>query len=280
MDFQNHFIQAIGAALEAGEKILAVYRTDFTVSYKSDSSPLTVADQASHRIIKQRLDGFGLPLLSEEGRHLPYADRQAWNRFWIVDPLDGTKEFVKKNGEFTVNIARVEKETPLLGVVFAPDRQLLYFALSGSGSFRIDDAATIQKVLRKIHDASLSMDFIVDVSLKLPAKRPEAAPYTIVGSRSHATPDLEAFVAAKRRQHGRINFVPAGSSLKICLVAEGTADIYPRLGPTMEWDTAAGQAVANFAGADLVSYETGEPLVYNKKNLLNPWFIVERKNTP
>jgi 3'(2'), 5'-bisphosphate nucleotidase len=280
MKYHDLLTKAVEAAIEAGEKILAVYHTDFAVETKADNSPLTVADQASHKIITQRLNQFGIPVLSEEGRHLPYAERSTWRRLWIIDPLDGTKEFVKKNGEFTVNIALVEKETPLLGVVFAPDRRLLYFAMHDTGSRKIDDPSIIQKLFEMRRNGSLTMDFLVDGSVKLPLERPQGACYTIVGSRSHATQDLEEFVAAKRRQEGRVNFVPAGSSLKICLVAEGTADIYPRLGPTMEWDTAAGQAVATFAGADVYSYETGAPLLYNKENLLNPWFIVERKKTP
>jgi 3'(2'), 5'-bisphosphate nucleotidase len=268
---------AIAATVEAGKEILAIYHTDFTVDFKSDDSPLTMADKASHEIILRCLNQFGIPFLSEEGRRLPYVERKNWHRLWIVDPLDGTKEFVKKNGEFTVNIALVTDGSPELGVVFAPDRNLLYFAMKDLGSFKIDDSRAIREIAGRIRESALTLDELVRNSAKLPGERPAETPYTIVGSRSHATPELEEFVTAKRREFGQVDFIPAGSSLKICLVAEGIADIYPRLGPTMEWDTAAGHAVAAFAGADMRIYESGKPVVYNKEDLLNPWFIVERK---
>ncbi|MEE4111439.1 MAG: 3'(2'),5'-bisphosphate nucleotidase CysQ [Desulfobacteraceae bacterium] len=277
MNYSNHLKTAIAAAIEAGEGILGVYRTDFTVDYKSDSSPLTLADQTSHKIITQRLAGFGIPVLSEEGRHLPYVERKNWHQLWIVDPLDGTKEFVKKNGEFTVNIALINQGAPMLGVVLAPDREQLYFAMQGLGTYKTDDAELLRRADTGLSDGSLTLDELLSRSTRLPGNRPPGSPYTIVGSRSHATAELEEFVEAKRREHGRIEFIPAGSSLKICLVAEGKADIYPRLGPTMEWDTAAGQAVAECAGAVVNEYESGTPLRYNRPDLLNPWFIVERK---
>lgn len=276
MNYNNLLKTAIAAAVEAGREILAIYHTEFTVDYKSDDSPLTQADKASHQIILRRLNKFGIPFLSEEGRHLPYAERKSWHRLWIVDPLDGTKEFVKKNGEFTVNIALVTDGTPELGVVYAPDRDLLYFAMKERGSFKIDDSRAIREIAGRIRENDLSLDDLVENSAKLPGGRPRQTPYTIVGSRSHATPELQEFVEAKRRECGQVEFIPAGSSLKICLVAEGNADIYPRLGPTMEWDTAAGHAIAAYAGADMRIYESGKPLAYNKEDLLNPWFIVER----
>ena len=213
--------------------------------------------------------------LSEETVDQP--DRLQRERVWIVDPLDGTKEFIKKNGEFTVNIALIENSAPVLGVVYAPDRRKLYFAIQNLGSFKTDGQPSIQKIQKGIEAESLTMEDLVALSEKLPGTKPAETPYTIVGSRSHATPELERFVEAKRREFHKVNFIPAGSSLKICLVAEGKADIYPRLGPTMEWDTAAGHAIAEFSGADMLIYESNEPLVYNKQDLLNPWFIVRRK---
>jgi 3'(2'), 5'-bisphosphate nucleotidase len=279
MKYQNHLKTAIAAAIEAGREILNIYHAGFAVDYKEDRSPLTLADKASHKIIVNRLKEFNIPVLSEEGKHTPYAQRNKWESLWIVDPLDGTKEFIKKNGEFTVNIALIKNSAPILGVVYAPDREKLYFAMKDFGAYKIDDFQLIQKIYSGIHGGSFTMDELVSESTKLPGGRSTATPYTIVGSRSHATPELEAFVQAKRQEFGDVDFIPAGSSLKICLVAEGKADIYPRLGPTMEWDTAAGQAVAAFAGADMRIYESGKPMRYNKENLLNPWFIVERKQS-
>ncbi len=279
MNYSDHLKISILAAIEAGREILTIYHAGFTVDYKEDRSPLTLADKASHTIIVNRLKNFGIPVLSEEGKHTPYTERKKWDRLWIVDPLDGTKEFIKKNGEFTVNIALIENGTPILGVVFAPDREQLYFAMQDLGAYKIDDFQLIQKAYNGIRDRSLTMDELINKSTKLPCGKSAGIPYTIVGSRSHATPELEAFVQAKQREFEDVDFIPAGSSLKICLVAEGKADIYPRLGPTMEWDTAAGQAIAEVAGAAMIAYESGKPMRYNKADLLNPWFIVERKQS-
>jgi 3'(2'), 5'-bisphosphate nucleotidase len=279
MKYENHLKAAILASVEAGKEILTIYQDDITVDYKEDNSPLTLADKTSHEIIENRLKDFGIPVLSEEGKHTPYAERIKWNQLWIVDPLDGTKEFIKKNGEFTVNIALIKDDTPILGVVFAPDRKQLYFAMQDLGAYKIDDFQLIQEVYNGLCDGSLTLDELVNESTKLPGDKPAGIPYTIVGSRSHATPELEKFVEEKRREFKQVDFIPAGSSLKICLVAEGKADIYPRLGPTMEWDTAAGHAIAAYAGAEMLIYESGKPMVYNKEDLLNPWFIVERKQS-
>ncbi len=273
---ENFLIQTIRAALEAGEAILEIYRTDFRVDYKQDDSPLTQADRAAHAIIMRHLQGSGIQILSEEGKALPVSERRSWQTLWIVDPLDGTKEFIKRNGEFTVNIALVTGGTPILGVVFAPDRRRLYFSMQHLGAFLIDDPIRLKSLPRQLARAEMQLDDLTAHAQQLPLAEHKDKAYTIVGSRSHATPELEQFVAAKREQFKQVEFIPAGSSLKICLVAEGRADIYPRLGPTMEWDTAAGHAVAQSAGARIYEYESGEPLQYNKENLLNPWFIVER----
>ncbi len=272
-DFLN---QTILAALEAGDAILEIYQTEFTVDYKQDDSPLTQADRAAHAIILRHLRDSNIPILSEEGRALPVDERRSWQTLWIVDPLDGTKEFVKKNGEFTVNIALVTEGTPVLGVVYAPDRQRLYFSRHDLGTFMIDDPLVLKDLHRQLAAAGTKPANVTEQAQQLPLPENKDKLYTIVGSRSHATPELTQFVDAKREEFGQVDFIPAGSSLKICLVAEGRADIYPRLGPTMEWDTAAGHAVAQNAGARIYEYESGEPLRYNKENLLNPWFIVER----
>jgi 3'(2'), 5'-bisphosphate nucleotidase len=254
------------AAVKAGKKILEVYEQDFSVETKSDNSPLTIADKHSHEVIKEALTSTGFPLLSEEGKALEYNDRNNWETFWLVDPLDGTKEFIKKNGEFTVNIALVKKGAPILGVVYVPVTGVLYYGAEGIGSF----STTVSEDL-----SADNIDNILKSATPLPAAQ-QPAIYTVVASRSHNTPETEAFIDEKRKEHGEVNLISSGSSLKLCLVAEGKAQVYPRLAPTMEWDTAAGHAVAKFAGCTVYNYETKKEVVYNKENLLNPWFVVER----
>lgn len=254
---------AIPAAVEAGRAIMAVYGDGAcAVEFKDDKSPLTCADRASHDVIARRLRETPWPVLSEEGRSVPYEERRGWNPLWIVDPLDGTKEFIKRNGEFTVNIALVEDGAPVCGVIYVPVTGVLYFAAEGVGSFRAAEFAEYP-----------GLDALVRSAARLPLAGVRDA-FVIMGSRSHGSPELEAFVEDARRRYPKVEMVPAGSSLKICRVAEGSADVYPRLGPTMEWDTAAGHAIARFAGKDLKQWETGIRLGYNKENLLNPWFVV------
>ena len=281
----NHLLLSIHAAIAAGNAILQVYRSpDFKVELKADKSPLTLADRNAHDIIMQHLSKFDIPVLSEEGKNMPYEKRKSWDVFWLVDPLDGTKEFIKKNGEFTVNIAMISKNKPVAGVVLVPDKNILYFASREIGSFRVDVGQIADLLSGKSgkigRPSDLSETEVTDIlsaligrSTNLPINELTNQPYTIAGSRSHATPELEAFVEEKRRQYGEVEFISAGSSLKLCLVAEGRADIYPRTGPTMEWDTAAGQAVVESAGGKVLQYETEQPLRYNKENLLNPWFV-------
>jgi 3'(2'), 5'-bisphosphate nucleotidase len=284
---EQYILTCIKASIEAGDAILDVYNSDFAVTHKKDRSPLTLADERSHEIISKYLVGFDIPILSEEGKSVSFATRKTWDTLWIVDPLDGTKEFVKRNDEFTVNIALVEKQMPVLGVILVPVKKALYFAARGLGSYKLNiDALDLRK--------DLSLETIIGHSISLPAislpdsslsdekavsgePDSEKRPYTIVGSRSHSTPELDEFVEKKRVEYGNVDFISAGSSLKICLVAEGMADIYPRLGPTMEWDTAAGQAIAENAGVNMLCHDTGKPLVYNKEDLLNPWFIVKKE---
>jgi len=265
----------VKSALNAGRAILDVYDApDMEVEKKSDDSPLTLADRRAHDIIMKGINNLGIPVLSEEGRNIPYEERSQWPHMWVVDPLDGTKEFIKRNGEFTVNIALVEKGVPTMGVVFVPVANCLYFSDLEQGAFKIDRCREAGIDEKGIDD----IGSLIEKAVRLPAAMDADRPFTIMGSRSHATPELEAYVEGMRRKHGEVNFISAGSSLKICRVAEGAADIYPRLGPTMEWDTAAGQAVAVASGAQVVRHDDGKPLAYNKENLLNPWFIVERKN--
>lgn len=246
---------AINAALEAGKAIMRIYldpKQDFGIEKKADNSPLTLADKAAHNCIVRHLEQTGIPILSEEGAHLPYEERKSWHRLWVVDPLDGTKEFIKKNGEFTVNIALVEDEQPVLGVIYVPATDVLYAGVVGEGAWKEE------KGENKIVNCKLSNSQI----------------FTVVASRSHLTPETEEYIAEMQKKHDNVQLVSSGSSLKICLVAEGTADVYPRFAPTMEWDTAAGDAIARAAGREVVNAKTGQPLVYNKPDLHNPWFIV------
>ena len=280
MDLTPHILKSIQAALAAGNAINAVYHSeDFGVEYKSDKSPLTQADQKSHETIMKVLKEFDIPILSEEGKGIAYEQRKQWERFWVVDPLDGTKEFIKRNGEFTVNIALVEHNQPVLGTIFVPDRKTLYFAGQNYGAYKLQDGPfgeILGAGMDSNEEAQTLLDQIIAQSTRLPVIDPERTSLTIVGSRSHKNAELEAYVEEKRTEFGNVEFISSGSSLKICLVAEGRADLYPRLGPTMEWDTAAGQAIAEYAGASVYQYDTSKPLVYNKEDLHNPWFIVQR----
>jgi 3'(2'), 5'-bisphosphate nucleotidase len=285
MNPKFYTIKSIHAAIEAGNAILEVYHSsDFEVEKKADTSPLTLADRRAHEVIMNQLSPFDIPILSEEGKNIPYDERKDWETFWLVDPLDGTKEFIKKNGEFTVNIAMISGNKPVAGVVFVPDKNILYFASREIGSYRADLSQLDDLVNDKLGKNSPSEDLsdieisesfseLVSRSANLPINKSPNQLYTIAGSRSHSTPELEAFVEEKRREHGEVEFISAGSSLKLCLVAEGRADIYPRTGPTMEWDTGAGQAIVENAGGKVLQYDTEQPLLYNKENLLNPWFV-------
>jgi 3'(2'), 5'-bisphosphate nucleotidase len=273
-----YLLKAIEASIQAGQAILDVYHSDFSVEYKTDSSPLTLADRRSHEVIVKQLSEFDIPILSEEGKNMPYADRKSWDRLWIVDPLDGTKEFVKRNGEFTVNIALVENHKPLLGVIFVPDKSALFFAASGSGAYKLEKKFTAEEFdsSQGLETTEDRLNEFLDRADRLPVNLSPLPIYTIVGSRSHQTPELKTYIEEKRRELGDIEFIAAGSSQKFCVVAEGRANVYPRLGPTMEWDTAAGQAIAENAGATVVRHDNGEPLTYNKEDLYNPYFIVQR----
>lgn len=257
----------IHLAIAAGEAIMTVYNTPFNVEYKDDNSPLTLADKLSHEIIstglRKRSD---IPVLSEEMAEIPYNERKNWERFWLVDPLDGTKEFVKKNGEFTVNIALIEHKVPVMGFIYLPVHKIMYFAIKGKGAYRINDVKTITGIY--------SMVELLRLSEKLPIAGDAPKSYTIVASRSHNSPATEAFIEAKKQEHGQVDIVSAGSSIKFCLVAEGKANAYPRFAPTMEWDTGAGQIIAEEAGYRVVLEDLITPLSYNKESLLNPYFVV------
>lgn len=262
---------AVRAALAAGEEILDVYGREFTVELKEDKSPLTEADKRANQKIAELLATAGLPMMSEEGRSIPYEERSVWKTLWIVDPLDGTKEFIKRNGEFTVNIALIESGRPVAGVVYAPVMGLLYFGGESLGSYRI----RIDSHSPSVHpEEILSWDRLKSLGEKLPFERGQR-PYRVVASRSHMSEETAAFIEQLRTVHQEVELISKGSSLKICLVAEGSADVYPRFAPTMEWDTAAGHAVASGAGKSLSRTVDRISMQYNREDLLNPWFIVE-----
>jgi 3'(2'), 5'-bisphosphate nucleotidase len=255
---------AIKAAIEAGEKILKIYAfTDFGIETKVDQSPITLADKAAHETIARQLALYDIPLLSEEGKTISWETRKTWNQFWLVDPLDGTKEFIKKNGEFTVNIALIEMGNPVLGVVFVPVTGELYYA-DKNGSFKT--TININEVI--------DFEQIRTKSFKLPCHK-KGEKFVIVGSRSHQNSDTEEYINQLNTEGKTVVMISKGSSLKLCMIASGEAQIYPRLGPTMEWDIAAGHAIAIFAGKTVSQIPSGETLKYNKENLLNPHFVVK-----
>ena len=236
-------------AIKAGDAIMEIYNTDFAVEYKDDNSPLTKADLASHNIIVDELKKFEIPIMSEESQVAEYSIRKEWREYWCIDPIDGTKEFVKKNGEFTVNIALIKNGTPVLGVVYAPVLGDIYVAKKGEGAYKNN-----QKLPLRTNNTP---------ELKL----------RVVASKSHLSKETQEFIDNLKSK--KIEQVSKGSSLKLCMVAEGEADIYPRLGLTMEWDTAAAHAVVLESGKEMLQFKSQEPIIYNKENLLNPWFIVK-----
>ena len=237
-------------AKEAGDAIMDIYQRDFQIDYKDDKSPLTEADTKSNEIICSALAELYpyIPIMSEENQTVPYEERKKWEYYWCIDPIDGTKEFIKKNGEFTVNIALIYKVTPVLGVVYVPAIDALYSAKKGEGAF-----LNGQKLpLKENHNKKEKL--------------------YVVASKSHLSSETQEFIDSLDAKE--IEQVSKGSSLKLCMVAEGSADIYPRLAPTMEWDTAAADAIVRESGKMTYQFETNSPLVYNKENLLNPWFVV------
>jgi len=236
-------------ALKAGEEVIKIYNKDFEIEYKDDKSPLTIADLKANEIICQSLTSLypNIPILSEENKKIEYKDRKDWEYYWCIDPIDGTKEFIKKNGEFTINIALIYKNSPILGVVYAPILEDMYSAKKGNGAFKN--------------------------GIKLPIKRDDNK-LVVVASKSHLSPETEEYINSLELNGRELIKISKGSSLKLCMVAEGVADIYPRLAPTMEWDTTAADAIVREAGKMCYDFELNTPMVYNKENLLNPWFVV------
>ena len=266
---QEQLLKAVQAAFAGGLAIMEVYRKKvFKTELKKDLSPVTEADHAAHRIIAGQLEHTAIPILSEEGKEVPYEVRKQWKKFWLVDPLDGTKEFIRRNDEFTVNIALIEEQVPVLGIIYAPCQDIMYFASDLTGAYKITEYS------RK--DGSIqNLDDLMGHAEKLPGKIPRR-PYTAIASRSHRNEQTDLFIKGLQQDHPGLKFVSIGSSLKFCLMAEGTADIYPRFGPTMEWDTAAGHAIARDSGCSVKIHNKEDDLSYNKEDLFNPWFIVTR----
>ena len=287
MTREELLITAINAALKGGEEILSVYDADFEVEHKEDNSPLTEADKKAHLSICKNLEKTTFPILSEEGKQTPYETRKTWKQFWMVDPLDGTKEFVKRNGEFTVNIALIENGAATMGIIYVPVTEELYFSDLHLGAYKISNLlAHVEKVIsggqspRQNRKGSFgraisNLNKLIATSEKLPLKQTRKN-FVVVGSRSHMSPETEAYINEQKTKHSEVDILSKGSSLKLCMVAEGSADSYPRFAPTMEWDTAAGQAIAIASGADIINWETKKRMLYNKENLLNSWFLVER----
>ena len=248
MPYSSLLADVIKIADEASEKVLRIYQSDFTVSYKEDESPITAADVASHEIIVKGLRSLSrdIPILSEEGTQADWDERKQWRRFWLVDPIDGTKEFTQRSGEFTVNIALIEDGEPVMGVVTAPALKEAFWGVKGECAHKRDRTGRIHRIR---------------------VAEPQATK-RVVASKNHMNDETRAFIKAL----GAHKTIQAGSSLKFCRIAEGHADIYPRMGPTSEWDTAAAHAVLLAAGGNVHTLE-GQPLQYGKEDVLNPYFI-------
>lgn len=243
--------RVIAIAQQAGTAIMNIYKRTFTIDYKPDETPITEADRAANRIITAGLSNQfpGVPILSEENQIVPYEKRKMWETFWLIDPLDGTREFIEKNDEFTINIALVRQQTPIFGVVYAPAKDLLYYT-NNDEAFRLGPESAITP---------------------LPIKQPKRKVKSVIVSRSHFNSATTAYL---RTLQDDFDLTVLGSSLKICFVAEGTADLYPRCSPTMEWDVAAAHAIINKVGKHVYQLYTCNDLIYNKYDLHNPWFVV------
>ena len=259
---------AVLASIHAGHKIMEVYESDdFGVEIKSDNSPLTKADKEANGIIQKALSATGIPVLSEEGKDIPYNQRKNWKRLWVVDPLDGTKEFIKQNGEFTVNIALVENHKPILGVIYVPVTRVVYFGVLGMGAYKGNIPAENLELLSNFDVFNSLGDY-----QKLPLDKTDTV-FRVVGSRSHMSEETTSYINAITKNQKKVEVISAGSALKLCLVAEGTANVYPRFAPTMEWDVAAGHAIINEAGKKVLMHNSKEELKYNRENNVNGWFV-------
>lgn len=259
---------AYNAALRAGAKIMEIYTRydDFFVGLKADSTPITIADREAHTLIQHYLSATRIPLLSEEGRDLYFDERRGWDLYWLVDPLDGTEEFIKRNGEFTVNIALMVDNRPYLGVIYLPTTETIYFSDPDRGSF-------CKTGVRPEMGAQYTIGQLFGQARRLPLTTQRNTPLRIALSRSHESEQVKEHIRRLRDQAGEVQIVEYGSSLKMCLVAEGSVDCYLRTTPTSEWDTAAGEAIARGAGVRVAALGSGKALRYNEESLENPPFI-------
>ena len=258
----------IAASIEAGKEIMKVYHSEHqNISSKGDDSPLTQADLNSNAKIVEYLKDTGIPVISEEIKNIDFKERKDWNECWIIDPMDGTKEFVNRNGEFTVNIALLRNGVLEIGVIYAPVLNTLYFT---------DQDTLVAYKSSVAWDQEYAIDQVIAQSVKLTPQK-DAQQLKIVASKSHLNQETKDYIESASQKDSRtLEMVSVGSSLKFCLVAEGKAEVYPRFGPTMEWDTAAGQAICEAAGVQVTSMEYGLPLQYNKEDLYNPFFLVHQ----
>lgn len=262
----NHINTALKASIKAGAAIMEIYQQDFTVEIKSDNSPLTQADKNANSVINSFLEKTAIPIISEENKQLGFSVRKNWDTCWMVDPLDGTKEFVKRNGEFTVNIALIKKGQPVLGVIYVPVTKTLYYA-------NIKEKKAYKCELDKHQYCE---DTILNNQIEIRPEKKGGIKTKVVGSRSHKNQNTEDFINNLIRNGVEVDLISKGSSLKFCLVAEGKASMYPRFAPTMEWDTAAGHAICNAVGLKVRLVHQDREIQYNKENLLNPYFIVQQ----
>lgn len=253
----------ISAIIDAGKETLDIYaKDDYKVSFKEDSSPLTAADKASNEVIVNTLQKTEIPILSEEGNSIPFEKRKLWKKYWLIDPLDGTKEFINKNGEFTINIALIEKNRPVAGFVYVPVKDTLYIGICKGGHFQEFDSP----LALKSEKASDNLNLVTIPNIKKDK-------IVVMGSRSHMNEETSRFIEKLKEKHPDLTFESRGSSLKICALAEGSAHFYPRYAPTMEWDTAAAHAVLLAAGGRILQKDSDKEVIYNKENLLNPHFL-------
>ncbi|MCX6277876.1 MAG: 3'(2'),5'-bisphosphate nucleotidase CysQ [Bacteroidetes bacterium] len=261
---------AIEASIKAGKAIMTVYSQPVIEAVaKDDLSPLTLADQQANDIILRHLAPTGIPVLSEESLKESWEVRKSWKQCWIVDPLDGTKEFIKRNGDFTVNIALVVHGKPVMGIIFAPATGEIYFGMADSGAFKT--------ILSSEKRFTVTAEEVISLAKRIPLLDTSSDVFKVVASRSHRNSETDAYISGIEQKYAPVRIISRGSSLKICMVADGSASVYPRFAPTMEWDTAAGHAIAAAAGCRVFNPGTNKSLTYNKERLENPYFIV-RKN--
>lgn len=254
---------ALRASLHAGKVIMDIYDCRIDIEFKEDNSPVTEADRRANDIINSYLTTTSIPIISEENEQIDYSARKSWEKFWIVDPLDGTKEFLKKNGEFTVNIALIIGGIPKIGVIYIPETKTIYYSNT--------DEKKAYKA--KLNSHKFELDKLKELSKELQPKHHISSDIKIVSSRSYMNEDTLKFAESLKNEGKNVEILSKGSSLKFCLIAEGSADIYPRFAPTMEWDTAAGHAICNAVGIRVISKKSKKPLIYNKENLQNDYFI-------